>query len=95
MQNTRLAISRYFGEIFNQLGGFKFVETLVVNFVKPADNKQNLESVFINSSPQTVINSTDFLPTLNMSQQQIMAGIRLVPSRYLCVFGGERRLGLG
>ena len=33
LQNTRLAISIYFGDIFNQLGGFKFVETLVVTFV--------------------------------------------------------------
>ena len=43
LQNTRLAISRYFRDIFNKLGGFKFVETLVVTFVNPADNKQNLE----------------------------------------------------
>ena len=39
------------------------------------NNEENWDSTFINSSPQTVINSTDFLPTLNMSQQQIMARI--------------------
>ena len=75
LQNTRLAINRYFGDIFNQLGGFKFVETLEVNFVKPMNNEENRDSIFINISPQTVINSTDFTPTLNMSQQQIMARI--------------------
>lgn len=67
LQNTRLAIFRFFGDIFNQLGGFKFLETVVVNFVKPINNEENRDSIFINSSPQTVINSTDFLPTLNMS----------------------------
>ena len=40
LQNTRLAISRYFGDIFSQLGGFTFVETLVVNFVKPRNNEE-------------------------------------------------------
>lgn len=68
LQNTRLAISRYFGDIFNQLREFKFVETLVLNFVKLMNNEENRDSIFVNSSPQTVINSTDFLPTLNMSQ---------------------------
>lgn len=75
LQNTRVAISRYFGDIFNQLGRFKFVETLVVNFVKPGNNEENRDSVFINSSPQTVINPMDYLPTLNMFQQQIIARI--------------------
>lgn len=51
------------------------METLVVNFVKPMNNEESRDSIFMNSSPQTVINSTDFLPTLNMSQQQIMARI--------------------
>lgn len=41
LQTTRPAISRYFGDIFNQLGGFKFVETLVVNFVRPGNNEEN------------------------------------------------------
>lgn len=75
LQNTRLAISRYFGDISNQLGGFKFVETPVVNFVKPMNNEENRNSIFINSLPQTVINYIDYLPALNMSQQQIMARI--------------------
>ena len=43
------------------------METLVVNFIKPENDKENRDSIFINSSPQTVINSTYFLP--NMSQQ--------------------------
>ena len=34
LQNTRLAISRFFEKILNQNKGFKFVETIVVNFVK-------------------------------------------------------------
>lgn len=40
---------------------FEFVETLVVNFVKPMNDEENRDSFFINSSPQTVINSTDLL----------------------------------
>lgn len=75
LQNTRLAISRYFGDIFSEIGGFKVVERLVVNFVKPENNEENRDSVFIDSGPQTVINSTAFLPTLNVSQLQIMARI--------------------
>ena len=51
------------------------METLVVNFVKPMNNEENRDSIFINSSPRIVINSMDFLLTLNMSQQQIMARI--------------------
>ena len=51
------------------------METLVVSFVKSGNDEENRNSIFKNSSPQTVINSTDFLPTLNMSQQQIMARI--------------------
>ena len=34
LQNTRLAISRFFEKILNQNKGFKFVETIVVNFEK-------------------------------------------------------------
>ena len=34
LQNTRLAISRFFEKILNQNKGFKFVKTIVVNFVK-------------------------------------------------------------
>lgn len=39
------------------------------------NNEENQDSIFINNSAQTVINSTDFLPTLNMSQQQIIVRI--------------------
>ena len=34
LQNTRLATSRFFEQILNQNKGFKFVETIVVNFEK-------------------------------------------------------------
>ena len=38
LQNTRLAISRLFGTILNEIKGFKFVETLKVTFVKKKDD---------------------------------------------------------
>ena len=37
LQNTRLAISRLFVTITNEIKGFKFVETLKVTFVKKKD----------------------------------------------------------
>ena len=38
LQNTRLAVSRLFGTILNEIKGFKFVETLKVTFVKKKDD---------------------------------------------------------
>ena len=38
LQNTRLAISRLFGTILNNTKGFKFVEPLIVTFLKRKDN---------------------------------------------------------
>ena len=75
LQNTRLAISRLFNTILNNTKGFKFVETLKVTFVKRKDDDNIYKSAYFNSRAQIVINSNDFLSSLQLSQQQILKGI--------------------
>ena len=75
LQNTRLAISRLFGTILNNTKGFKFVETLKVTFVKRKDDNNIYKLAYFNSRAQIVINPNDFLPSLQLSQQQILNGI--------------------
>ena len=48
-QNTRLAISRLFGTILNEIKGFKFVETLKVTFVKKKDDDDIDKTAYFNS----------------------------------------------
>lgn len=55
--------------------GFKFVETLKVTFVKRKDNTNIYKPAYFNSRAQIVINSNDFLPSLGLSQQQLLNGI--------------------
>ena len=74
-QNTRLAISRLFNTILNNTKGFKFVETLKVTFVKRKDFDNIYKPAYFNSRAQRVINPNDFLPSLQLSQQQILNGI--------------------
>ena len=76
LQNTRLAISPLFNTKLNEIKGFKFVETLkihllrgrimILTFKKPA---------YFNSRAQIIINSNDFLPSLRLSQRQLLNGI--------------------
>ena len=40
MHHTRREIGRHFGNTYKQMGGFKFVETLVINFLKPTSNNR-------------------------------------------------------
>ena len=75
LQNTRLAISRLFNTILNKTKGFKFVETLKVTFEKRKDDDNIYKSAYFNSRAQIVINPNDFIPTLQLSQQQILNGI--------------------
>ena len=74
LQNTRLAISRLFGTILNEIKGFKCVETLKVTFVKKKDDDID-KTAYFNSRARIVINPNDFLPSLQLSQQQILNGI--------------------
>ena len=72
LQNTRLAISRFFEKILNQNKGFKFVETIVVNFEKLKNGEHEEEMVYFNSKAQIIMNVSDIKPNLEMSQEKIM-----------------------
>ena len=75
LQNTRLTISKLFNTILNNTKGFKFVETLKVTFVKRKDDDNMYKPAYFNSRAQIVINPNDFIPSLQLSQQQILNGI--------------------
>ena len=70
LQKTRLAISRFFEKILNQNKGFKFVETIVVNFEKLKTDEPEEEMVYFNSKAQIIINISDIKPNLEMSQEK-------------------------
>ena len=72
LQNTRLTISKLFNTILNNTKGFKFVETLKVTFVKRKDDDNIYKPAYFNSRAQIVINPNDFIPSLQLSQQQIL-----------------------
>ena len=72
LQNTRLAISRFFEKILNQNKGFKFVETIVVNFEKLKNGQPEEQMVYFNSKAQIIMNISDIKPNLEMSQEKIM-----------------------
>ena len=74
LKNTRLALSRLFGTILNEIKGFKCVETLKVTFVKKKDDDDIDKTAYFNSRAQIVINPDDFLPSLQLTQQQILNG---------------------
>ena len=75
LQNTRLAISRFFEKILNQNKGFKFVETIVVNFEKLKNGEPEEEMVYFNSKAQVIMNVSDIKPNLEMSQEKIMKDV--------------------
>lgn len=51
------------------------METLKVTFVKRKDINNIYKTAYFNSSAQIVINPNDFLPSLQLSQQQLLNGI--------------------
>ena len=75
LQNTRLAISRLFNVLVNEMRSFKFVETLKVTFVKRKDEHNIYKPAYFNSRAQIVLTPSDFLPSLGVSQQQLLNGI--------------------
>ena len=75
LQNTRLTISKLFNTILNNTKGFKFVNTLKVTFVKRKDDGNIYKPAYFNGRAQIVINPNDFIPSLQLSQQQILNGI--------------------
>ena len=80
LQNTRLAIGRLFGTILNNAKGFKIVETIKIIFVKRKDDKNIDKQAYFNSRAQIVINPNNFIPSLQLSQQQLLNGIAVLLS---------------
>ena len=70
LQNTRLAMSRLFDKILNDIKGFKFIETLKVTFMKMKDSDYIYESAYFNSQAQIVMNPNDISSSLGLAQQQ-------------------------
>ena len=56
----------------NQNKGFKFAETIVVNFEKLKNGEPEEEMVYFNSKAQIIMNISDIKPNLEMSQEKIM-----------------------
>ena len=75
LQNTRLAVGQLFSVILSDTKGFKFVKTLKVTFVKRKDEHNIYKPAYFNSRAQIIINPNDFLPSLGLSQQQLLNGI--------------------
>ena len=71
LKNTRLASSRSFGTILNYTKGFKFVEFLKFTFTKRKDDKNIYITANFNSRAHIVIKLNDFIPNLQLSQQQL------------------------
>ena len=64
LQNTRLAISRLFSTMLNNMKVFKFVETIVVIFNKRKDDKTIYsDPIYFNGRTQILINPNDFFPS--------------------------------
>ena len=54
----------------------KFVETLQVEFYKQVNEKYlQLKKTYFNSTPHTIINSTEITPALNISAERILTSI--------------------
>ena len=51
------------------------METLKVTFTKREDDKNTYTPAYFNSRAQIVINSNNFIPSLPLSQQQLLNGI--------------------
>ena len=69
LQNRRLAISRFFEKILNQNKGFKFAETIVVNFEKLKNGEPEEEMVYFNSKVQIMMNISDIKPNLGKNNE--------------------------
>ena len=61
--------------ILNEKKGFKFVETLKVTFMRRKDDENIYKSAYFCSRAEIIIKPNDFMPSLPLSQQQILNGI--------------------
>ena len=72
LQKSRKAVEYLFNNILVQTQGFKFIETLQVNFVKYTIDNKILKTGYFNSTTDLIINNTDIKSALQASQQQIL-----------------------
>ena len=75
LRNTRLAISRLFETILNETKGFKLVKTIQINFEQMKNAESIDKTAYFNSRAQIILNSGDFLPSLQLSQQKLLNDI--------------------
>ena len=75
LQNTILATSRVFEQILNETKGFKFVETIKVNFEKLKDGELIDKTAYFNSRAHIIMNKKDILLSLQLSQQKLLNDI--------------------
>lgn len=64
LQNTRLAIGRFFGSVLDGMRGFKLVETLKITFVQRINDKNEYRPIYFNSKPKLILDSGDFMSNL-------------------------------
>ena len=72
LKNTRLAVSNKLADILKIMKGFKYIETLKVTFVKMSDNERITKQAYFNNEPQTIINNTQIIESLNLSEQSLI-----------------------
>ena len=72
LHKSRQAINYLFKNLLIQTKGFKFVETLQVNFVKYSNDEKISKNGYFNSTTDLIINETDIKLSLQTSQQQIL-----------------------
>ena len=72
LHKSRQAINYLFKNLLIQTKGFKFVETLQVNFVKYSNDEKMSKNGYFNSTTDLIINETDIKLSLQTSQQQIL-----------------------
>ena len=72
LKNSRKGIENHIMNILKSMKGLKFVETLMVTFKKPANDKIVHKIAYFNSKPQTIINNVEIPEALQSSKQQIL-----------------------
>ena len=75
LQNIRLATSRVFEQILNEIKGFKFVETIKVDFEKLKGGELIDKTAYFNSRAHIIMNKNDILPSLEKSQEKLVNDI--------------------
>ena len=72
LHKSRKSVEYLFNNLLVQTKGFKFIETLQVNFVKHTIDNKILKTGYFNSTTDLIINETDIKLAIQASQQQIL-----------------------